>query len=76
MCYIYKTEIPETDWEKTTACVKERMEEMRQLILEWGKAKAELEAKQQEQKRKTESDIKELIITTTTQIHSMQKRKQ
>jgi len=54
MCYIYKTEIPETDWEKTTACVKARMEEMKQLILEWGKAKAELEAKQQEQKRKTE----------------------
>lgn len=31
-CHIYKTEIPETDWEKTPASVKGRMEEMKQLI--------------------------------------------
>jgi len=30
-CHIYKTEIPETDWEKTPASVKGRMEEMKHL---------------------------------------------
>jgi len=34
ICHIYKTEIPETDWEQTPASVKGRMEEMRELIEE------------------------------------------
>jgi len=39
MSYIYKTEIPEADWERTTACVKGRMEEMKQLKRRMGKSK-------------------------------------
>jgi len=39
MSYIYKTEIPEADWEKTTACVKARMGEMKQLKRRMGKSK-------------------------------------
>ena len=34
ICHIYKTEIPETDWEQTPPSVKGRMEEMKQLIEE------------------------------------------
>jgi ribonuclease D len=32
--FIYRTEVPESDWEKTPATVKERMEEMKALIEE------------------------------------------
>ena len=34
ICHIYKTEIPETDWEQTPTSVKGRMEEMKQWIQE------------------------------------------
>ena len=34
ICHIYKTEIPETDWEQTPTSVKGRMEEMEQWIQE------------------------------------------
>ena len=34
ICHIYKTEVPESDWEQTPASVKGRMEEMKELIQE------------------------------------------
>ena len=57
-CLIYGIEIPNSDWERTPASVKELVEKMGQHIKQSEKELAELEAKQQELLEKINSTSK------------------
>jgi hypothetical protein len=51
-CLIYGIEIPNSDWEKTPASVKELVEKLGQLIKQSEKELADKETQNQQQKRK------------------------
>jgi len=52
LCLIYEIEIPNSDWEKTPASVKELVEKLGQRIKQSEKELAEKESQNQQQKRK------------------------
>jgi hypothetical protein len=64
-CYIYKTEIPETDWEKTPLLCQSTDGGDEADDRRMGKSKGGVRSETAGTTRKTESDIQELIITTT-----------
>ncbi|MDF5733631.1 MAG: hypothetical protein PUP92_38075 [Rhizonema sp. PD38] len=63
-CFTYGIEISDSDWEGTPASVRQLVEKMGQHIKQSEKELADLEAQRLEQKRKNQSHIKELIISS------------